>query len=304
MEPLSAIAVRLDAFFRIEEFGPDPSFSRYIPQVYEAAGVDWQGIFEPEFVRRFNGLMLKGGESVGTVFCSVFPAPEVLDAFIERAAPGDMLFLHHPLDIECGDPLGPLGRGFLPIAPEHLDTMRAKGLSFYACHAPMDTHPEVGTAAAIARAIGARIEEGFWPDGDGHAGLICAIEPMTTHDLIALAKHLFDVTFVDFAGRMRNQISKVAIVAGAGYKVAEMRGVEAKGAQAYLTGEILDRIDNDDGRRLFREVEDFARGTTMSLIGVSHAASEYLVMKTQMIRWLKETFAVDVELIPLNRWWR
>lgn len=304
MEPLSSITERLDAFFRIGESSPDPSFSRYIPQVYEAAGVDWQESFEPEFTRRFNGLMLRGEESVGTVFCSVFPTPEVLDAFIERADPGDTIFLHHPLDIECGDPLGPLGRGFLPIATEHLDAMRAKGLSFYACHAPMDVHPEVGTAAAIARAIGARIEEKFWPYGDGHAGLLCAIEPMTTHDLIALAKYLFDVTFVDFAGRMRNQISKVAIVAGAGHKVAEMRGVEAKGAQAYLTGEILDRIDNEVGRRLFREVEDFARGTTMSLIGVSHAASEYLVMKTQMIRWLKETFDVHVELIPMNRWWR
>jgi putative NIF3 family GTP cyclohydrolase 1 type 2 len=121
---------------------------------------------------------------------------------------------------------------------------------------------------------------------------------------MALARYVFGITFVDFAGRMHNQITRVAVVAGAGYNVEQMQTAEAKGAQAYLTGEILDRIDNDHGRRLFKEVQDYARATGLSLIGVSHAASEFLVMKTHVAPWLRATFSVDAEVIPLGRWWR
>jgi len=42
----------------------------------------------------------------------------------------------------------------------------------------------------------------------------------------------------------------------------------------------------------------------MSLIGVSHAASEFLVMKTQMSRWFAEHFSVKVALLPQQVWWR
>jgi putative NIF3 family GTP cyclohydrolase 1 type 2 len=304
MEQLSALVAGMDEFFKIDACGPDPSFSRYLPQTYEQNGVAWLDIFEPGFQQRFNGLMLKGGDAVGTVFCSVFPTPEVLDTFATRAGEGDLLFLHHPLDLECGDPLGDMGRGFLPIPPAQLDRLRTARLSVYACHTPLDVHPEVGTTAAMVKAVAGRVQEQFWPYGGGFAGAVCAIDPLSTQDLVALARYVFGIDYVDFAGRMRQQVTRVAIVAGAGYKVDQMRDAEGKGAQAYLTGEIFDRVDNDYGRRLFTEVQGFARTTEMSLLGVSHAASEYLVMKTQMVRWLKATFAVDAKPIPPSRWWR
>jgi putative NIF3 family GTP cyclohydrolase 1 type 2 len=228
----------------------------------------------------------------------------VLEVFLDRAHEGDLLFLHHPVDIECGDPLGDPGRGFIPISRAHLDRLTGARLSVYACHAPLDVHTEVGTTAAMVKAIGGRVEDAFWPFGNGHAGTICAVDAISTQDLMALARYVFGITFVDFAGRMHNQITRVAVVAGAGYNVEQMQTAEAKGAQAYLTGEILDRIDNDHGRRLFKEVQDYARATGLSLIGVSHAASEFLVMKTHVAPWLRATFSVDAEVIPLGRWWR
>ncbi len=304
MERLSTIEARLDEFFRIDQLGPDPAFGRFIPMVYDPLQFDWKSYFEPSFASRFNGLMLKGAEWVGTVYCSVFPTAAVLEHFIESAAEGDLLFLHHPLDIECGDPRGETGRGFIPIDARHLDGFKRKRISFHSCHAPMDIHPSIGTTAAIVEALNGSVEDRFWPYGDGHAGAICAIEPMSTHELIEKAKGIFDIPYVDVAGLTHQKITKVALVAGAGYKVGEMRGVEARGAQAYLTGEIFDRIDNEYGRRLFNEVQEYARITEMSLVGVSHAASEYLVMKTQMVKWFEANFGVRAELLPLSRWWR
>ncbi|EEM09237.1 hypothetical protein bmyco0003_41130 [Bacillus pseudomycoides] len=48
---------------------------------------------------------------------------------------------------------------------------------------------------------------------------------------------------------------------------------------------------------------DYVKETNMSLIGVSHSASEYLVKKTLMRDWFIENFDVDVVLLPQKKWW-
>lgn len=82
-----------------------------------------------------------------------------------------------------------------------------------------------------------------------------------------------------------------------------MKEAESKGAQAYITGEIHCHIDNDYGRTRFEMMMEYVRTTSMSLIGVSHAASEYLVKKTQMKNWFNEHHDVQVKLIPQHKWW-
>ena len=304
MPALDAIVERLDQTYRLAEVDPDPSFARWIPAIYEEARIDWRSRFEPRFCERFNGLMMRGGETVQSVFCSVSPNEHVLDVFLREALEGDLLFLHHPLDIECGDPQGPLGRGFLPVAETHLQAIRDRRLSVYACHAPMDIHPELGTTAAILGAFGGRAEGGLWSYGDGGSGAVCVIDATSTTDLMRRSQQLFEIPYVDFAGRMHQRVERLAVVAGAGYKVDVMKDAEARGAQVYLSGEIFDRIDNAYSRRLFHDVQEFALQTTMSLIGVSHASSEYLVMRTHMAPWFAEHCQVTVRLVPLTQWWR
>jgi putative NIF3 family GTP cyclohydrolase 1 type 2 len=304
MPALDAIVERLDQTYRLAELDPDPSFARWIPAIYEEARIDWRSRFEPAFCERFNGLMMRGSETVRTVFCSVSPSEHVLDVFLREGADGDLLFLHHPLDIESGDPQGPLGRGFLPISEAHLDAVRDRRLSVYTCHTPMDLHTELGTTAAIVAAFGGRANGGFWSHGDGNAGAVCDIDPTSTPDLMRRSQQMFEIPYVDFAGRMHQRVERMAVVAGAGYKVDLMKDAEARGAQVYVSGEIFDRIDNAYSRRLFQDVQDFALQTTMSLIGVSHASSEYLVMRTHMAAWFAEHCEVAVQLVPLPQWWR
>lgn len=40
------------------------------------------------------------------------------------------------------------------------------------------------------------------------------------------------------------------------------------------------------------------------LIGVSHAASEHLVMETQMPEWLTARFKIEVVPLAPSTWWR
>lgn len=304
MTSLDTLVADLDTFFALAESGADPAFSRFLPTVYAEEAIPWQSWTEPAFGVHFNGLMLRGDASVGTVFLSAFPSDEVLTQFLAQATPGDLLFLHHPINMESGDPRGAWGRFFQPI-PLHLrDALQRQRLSVYSCHAPLDYHPTLSTSRAIATALGGEVCSEFFPYGPGYAGVLAEIAPISTTSLDAVLCRTFGVPYLDIAGASPAEIRVVAIVAGAGDRVDQMRDAEARGAHAYISGEIRSRIDSDVGRTRFAAVEAFARETTMALFGVSHAASEFLVMQTAMRQWFTDRYPIPTVLLPESHWWR
>lgn len=304
MPALQEIQQALDHLFQIKKYGKDGAFSRFIPAVYDPIDFPWQHFFETDFVNTFNGLMIKGAATVNSVFLAVFPTDDVLEKFILQSKPGDLLFMHHPLVMECGDPLGKSGRGFLPIPAHYLQEIKDKDLSIYTCHVPMDHHQTYGTSIAIAKALEADIVDGFAYDGkDIPCGLICKIPETTTRKLENQLKELFHIPYIDFEGKRHEFITKIAIIAGCGDKIDLLKEAEEKGAEAYITGEIHCHIDNEYGKHKYSLIMDYVKKTNMSLIGVSHSASEYLVKKTLMRDWFIENFDVDVVLLPQKKWW-
>jgi putative NIF3 family GTP cyclohydrolase 1 type 2 len=304
MEPLRIIERDLDAFFGIEDSGVDPAFSRFLPDVYDGDERPWRLWFEPGFVARFNGLMIRGGDRVRTVFLSAFPSESVLHSFLDQSEPGDLLFVHHPIDLESGDPRGSWGRFFRPMAVDTIAAIQAKELSIYACHAPLDCHGTVSTSRSIAAALQGRVTGEFFAYGPGNAGVFAEIAPIALEDLEAILLGIFDVPYLDKTGARLKSIRSVAIVGGAGDRVDQMKLAEASGAQVYLTGEIHSRIDTDYGRSKFAAVERFAATSGMALLGVSHAASEFLVMRNEMRDWFATRYQVEATLLPEAHWWR
>ena len=304
MEALKVITTRLDAFFDIANSGEDPAFSRFLPAAYEADGRQWRTWVEPGFATHFNGLMIRGGDLVHTVFLAAFPSDDVLRRFVARAVSGDLLFTHHPIDLESGDPRGKWGRFFRPIPEGAIHAMQANGLSIYSCHAPLDYNRTVSTARSIAAALGATISGEFFPYGTGHAGVLATIAPTSTAELEGSLRRVFGVPYLGVAGARPSRIDTIAVVAGAGDRVEQMAAAEAAGAQAYVTGEIHSRIDTEYGRTKFANVERFGASSSMALLGVSHAASEFLVMQNEMRAWFADGCAVDTVLLPETSWWR
>lgn len=298
----------VDAFnhtFSIYRVNPDPSMSRAIPRVYGAIDYDWQSTFEANFCHYFNGLMLRGAAEVSQVYCAVFPSFDVLEPFIEQAQPGDLLFTHHPVDIESGDPQGKWGRGFLPIDPDHLSALQEKQLSLYACHLPLDHHRTLGTTAAMVSAINGHTEESFYPEAGADCGLICTISPLSLAAFEQNLRTIYGVTYIDSKGPVPDQVERVAVVAGVADTVELFESIENKQIDVFLTGEIHIRIEGERGRTKFERVTQYAETRSpMRLVGVSHAASEFLVMRTHIKPWLKETFNLDAVLLPQQRWWR
>lgn len=294
----------LDDLFELEHAEPDTAMRRHVPRVHDEAGVDWRRFVTPRFAERFNGLMIQGRAELGRVFVACFPSEEVLDRWLAAAGPGDLLITHHPIDLRNGHPSGVWAEGFVPIPTRRFEAIRDAEVSLYACHAPMDTSLRVGTAAAIVEALGGVLVGRFWPYGDGFAGLVCDVAPVSSDDLVARARGIFGVDLVEVEGRRRDVIERIAVVGGVGDLVSEMTNAERLGAQAYLTGELHVRIEGEYGRRKYAEVTEFAGRTGMTLVGVSHAASEQLVLETQLARWFREHHGIEVVPLREPEWWR
>ncbi|MFU8876302.1 Nif3-like dinuclear metal center hexameric protein [Micromonospora sp. SL4-19] len=302
---LDQVVTALDELFALDAAAPDIAMSRHLPRVYDEIGTDWRGFVEPRFAQRFNGLMRRGYPMVGAVYGACLPSAEVLDAWLAVAERGDLLVTHHPIDVRNGSPEGDVwAEGFVPIDATRLQAIAERELSMYACHAPMDTSLRVGTASAIVEALGGTIVDQFWPYGDGHAGLVADIPAISSTALVRRARKIFGVDTVEVEGAVHDVVTRVAVVGGVGDHVEQMALAERLGAQAYLTGELHVRIEGEYGRRKFDAVRAFAATTDMALIGVSHAASEHLVIETQLARWLAENLRVTVLPIREPRWWR
>ena len=304
MAQLQTLVDDLDRLFDLAAAGPDPAMSRHVPRVYAEAGVDWRRWATPGFAEKFNGLMIRGRAQVGQVFAACFPSADVLEEWLALARPGDLLITHHPIDVRNGHPDGRWAEGFVPIGSRHLAAITGRGLSVYAVHAPMDTSREVGTAAAIVEALGGTVEGDFWPYGKGCAGLLCRVPPLSADELAAAAGRIFKVDPVEVAGSRRAVIERIAVVGGIGDDVGQMAAAEQRGAQAWLTGEIHVRIEGRYGRRKHADVRAFAERTTMTLVGVSHAASEQLVLRTQLTRWFRERHGLVPHVLDEPQWWR
>jgi putative NIF3 family GTP cyclohydrolase 1 type 2 len=274
-----------------------------LPQAYRRIGYDYTRSFEADFCERFNGLMLRSGDVVEKVYCACFPTPEVLENLLAASSGDALLFLHHPVDMEV------LGRGFLPISPDVLERLKARGVSVYACHAPMDCHEEIGTAASIVQAFDLQVEKRFLPYGNGFAGRIGSIAPIGLDELIEKGRRIFGVDRVEVGGAKPKVITRISVVPGGGNDPELMAEAEGAGVQAYIGGTwTMMTTPLDEGVRAWAESNRaaclaYAEKTRMALLGFSHAATEFLVMKTQMADYFQQK-GLPVECLEQSDWWR
>lgn len=300
---LKAIVRELDTYYNIADWPPDPAMKDWVPKTYAHAGYDYQEIFEPVFCEKYNGLMLRTGSEVNHVFCSAFATPDVMEAIFASGASDALFFLHHPVDMEIR------GRGFLPITAPVIKELQKKRISIYTCHAPMDCHDEIGTNAAIVEALGATVEKSFLEYGLGMAGRIGTIKPERTDSLLKRIMEIFDVGRLEIGGYINPEVTRIAIVAGAGDELEHLEDAHEGLCDMYLTGEWYPRYTptDDEGKervaQLKKRIFEYSRKTRMVLVGASHSASEFLVMKTQIKQYF-ENMGLPTTPVPQKDWWR
>jgi len=303
MSKLTELTQYLDTYFSMEGLEADPAMKRFVPRAYAGIQYDYTQTFEDDFCMRFNGLMLKADDEIRKVFCISFPTPDVLKKILDEARGKELIFTHHPIDMAVA------GAGFLPIAPEDLESLRTRGVSIYSCHTPLDCHHEVGTNSAIIQAFDGQVVDEFLPYGKGFAGRIVTILDTTFPKLLARGKDVFGVDRTEQKEGGFGVIKKIAVLAGGGDDADGIAEAEKLGAHAYITGEWYTRtlpLDprNQEWAQTNREAcQSFAEKSPMHFLGFSHPATEFLVMKTQIVDFFYR-LGLEASAVPQDDWWR
>jgi putative NIF3 family GTP cyclohydrolase 1 type 2 len=306
---LERIVGELNTEFRVTET-IDPAMSRFVPMVYDPIGYNWQEDFEPDFIKNFNGLMLKaeGNTTINKVWLLSFLNDYMIEDILNKASEGDMIFAHHPVQMECGDPREgkEWGRGFLPINPQIINKLKERKISVYTCHAPLDAGSVsgLGTNESLIRRIGGKQVDQYMEYAHGYAARICEVPPQTVSELIQKL-NIPNLDHIDIKGNpeLDRQITRVAIIPGGGGSVRDIKPAEEFGTEVVITGQATCRIAGERGEREDKALQEFYPVTKMTLLGFSHAGSEYPVMEDIAV-WIKEKFNIDAEAIPEKNWWR
>ncbi|HSD04111.1 MAG TPA: Nif3-like dinuclear metal center hexameric protein [Gaiellales bacterium] len=269
----------LDAFFGTLEVRGDEwadLFELVYPDPY------WREYAEPGYEGRWNGLLVRGSDRVERAVTCVFPS----DRIIAGLAPGTFLFSEHPIDY--GDE-----PGFLPLSRESFELMRARGISFYNVHAPIDHHPDVSPSRLCAAAMGVPVEEEFLPIAEGIPGGAAVIGPAagTVDDLAGRLQALLGPEVPVKVVRRRpgtEAAGRTAVVGGGGADREALEAALERGCETYVTGGTF--------TRWAAEFLVLAESSGIAVVDGTHYGTEK-PPQLAMVDWFRKV-GLDAEFVP------
>ena len=285
MAALDALVAELDAYFRVPDVRNDdwePLFASVYPDPY------WREFAEPGYDERWNGLIVRGDDTVDTVATCVFPS----DAIVAELAPRTFLFSEHPLDF-ADEP------GFVPLARETYETMRARGISFYHVHAPLDMHPELSPSRLCAEGMGLRSLDEYFPIADGIPGgaAIIGDSDATLDELAqALRSYLGPEIPVQVLTRPREEAGRVAVAAGGGAQREILEESVARGCTTYVTGNAATRCRLDFVQEEIRVFCALADERGVAVVDATHYGMEK-PPQVAMVPWF-EARGLPARFVP------
>ena len=99
------------------------------------------------------------------------------------------------------------------------------------------------------------------------------------------------------------QVRKVGIIAGGGSDVARIREMIELGCDTYVTGDYLNKIENDYGRMQKQAVLEAMDSLDINLIECSHCATEELVLRNELAGFFA-ALGLPAEVISQDKPWR
>jgi putative NIF3 family GTP cyclohydrolase 1 type 2 len=286
----------LDAFFQASAFD-ERSNLEHFPPGYESI---FRRFAAPGFVEGpWNGLMLDNAPAVDRVYLIVLPGQSVLDTIIgrevERGAPGALIFGHHMADYQESGP------GDVFITEAQLEDLREHHISYYLCHAPLDCHPEISTAVALANALKVRDQQRFASFMGGLAGVYGKVGPVNFHDFAQKAAKVTDLPALRYSAIRHNgrPVQQVGIVTGTGGQPAHIREAMSLGCDTFVTGEWWPSGPAEEHAQRREQMHTFLLEADVNLIGTSSYASEAVVMRDLMPNWFRtNTPTIEPVFIP------
>jgi putative NIF3 family GTP cyclohydrolase 1 type 2 len=272
---LDDVVRELDAYFRVPDVRDDDWTSLFADCYSDPY---WRDYAEPDYERRWNGLMVRGAAEVERAVTCVFPS----DRIVAALEPRTLLFSEHPLDF--GD-----APGFLPLARASFETMRERGISFYHVHAPLDMHPEVSPSRLCAEGIGLERLEEYFPIAEGIPGgaAIIGESRLTLEGLAeALRAFLGPEIKVHVLTRPRQDAGRVAVVAGGGADRAVLEASLERACETYVTGNAATNCVLDFVQEKVRDFRELADEAGVALVDATHYGMEK-PPQLAMVEWFR-----------------
>lgn len=134
------------------------------------------------FKKRSIGLLCDFTTKITKVYTAVFPSDKVLAKVLDDGVTDAMLFVHHPCAWDLGKELD---KAFYPMNAELLQKLRARRVSLFNFHYPLDNFGEYSTSKTLADALGVKIETTFAESGGAMCGVIGTTDCKDIHELNA-----------------------------------------------------------------------------------------------------------------------
>ncbi|MFW5775065.1 MAG: Nif3-like dinuclear metal center hexameric protein [Chitinivibrionales bacterium] len=225
----------------------------------------------------WNGLQFEGAAEVHRILFAVDAGIETFEAAKKHDA--QMVIVHHGLFWR------PVNPSLSTWNKQRIKFLYDADISLYACHLPLDRHPEVGNNAQLLKLLGAEIREEFmFVDGKSVSFIGEYAQPISVDTFTDRVKQKInpDSKIYRFG---KDEICRIAVLSGGG-GYAECQAAIDMGMDAFLTGDTS-------------ELYHLGRDAGIHLVFSGHHATErpgiQALQKTVKSRCGVETVFVDID---------
>lgn len=216
-----------------------------------------------------NGLQVEGRPQVSRIVSGVTASQALLDAAVEAEA--DLVLVHHGYFWKGENPC------VVGMKQRRLRTLLQNDMSLLAYHLPLDSHPEVGNNAQLARQLDITVEGPLDPGDARVVGSIGALaEPMTARD---------------FAHRVQAVLGREPLLVGSERMIRRV-GWCSGGGQGYIDRAIAAGVDLYLTGEASEQTFHSARENDVAFIAAGHHATERYGVQA-LGDYLARCFAVE-----------
>ena len=225
--------------------------------------MDFNEFISDNFKKRYMGLLLDNSNKIKQVYTAVFPSDSILNKILELNSRNTLLFTHHPMVWDLTKE-----RAFQDINASLLPKLKAKEISIYTLHVPLDKNGEYSTTVNWAKKLEIDIEGDFYNYRGVKVGIYGRTDAITPEELnLKLTNTVGHNTKLWKYGPDLIEKQRVALIAGGGNEIDIIQEVMELGINTYATGVVA---LNDYSKNTHK----FEKENRINLIGGTHYSTE------------------------------
>jgi len=216
------------------------------------------------FKKRSMGLVCDNSQQINKVYTAVFPTNEIMKYVLARKVGDAMLFVHHPSIWN----ITKAPQVFQQMNRDLLKKFRARRISVYNLHVPLDNYGEYSTSTALARALEIKPGKPFAPYFGALCGLFGKTKLRTITDLSKKFEEVVGhrVSLYQY-GSKNIKDGVVAVIAGGGNDIEMLQDIAKERVNTFITG--ITALNSHS-----QKAHDFAKEHKINVLGGTHYSTE------------------------------